>query len=57
MKIIEGMGFSEEETKHMLLKCPLVFKHKFEDRLQANFELLHMEVRSSVSLPTVTMAK
>ena len=44
MKITEGMGFSEQEAKQILLRCPLVFKHKFEDTLQANFEVLHVEV-------------
>jgi hypothetical protein len=44
MKVTESMGFTEDEAKKMLLKCPLVFKQKFEDQLQANFDLLHAEV-------------
>ena len=49
MKIIEGMGFTEEEAKAILFSCPLVYKCKFEDKVQTNFEVLHEKVQVSAN--------
>ena len=49
MKIVEGMGFTEEEAKAILFNCPLVYKCKFEDKLQTNFEVLHEKVQVSAN--------
>ena len=49
MKIVEGMGFTEEEAKAILFNCPLVHKCKFEDKLQTNFEVLHEKVQVSAN--------
>ena len=44
MTVIEGMGFTAAEAKQILLKEPLVFMQKFEEKLRTNFELLHTQV-------------
>jgi hypothetical protein len=44
MTITEGMGFSVDEAKQILLTHPFVFKQKFEEKLQQNFDQLHREV-------------
>ncbi len=44
MTVIEGMGFTAAEARQILLKEPRVFMHRFEEKLQDNFELLHTQV-------------
>jgi hypothetical protein len=46
MTVIEGMGFTAAEARQILLKEPLVFMQKFEEKLQSKFELLHTQVQS-----------
>jgi len=41
----EEMGFSKEEIKSMTLNCPKILKQKNENKVIAQFELLHNEAK------------
>jgi len=39
--VIDGMGFSKDEAKQLLMKCPILYKNRAEGRLQSSFNMAH----------------
>jgi len=39
--IVDGMGFTHDESKELLIKCPELFQQKIELTLQSSFDMVH----------------